>query len=289
MIKTTREALIEAAKQVAIKQGSPISRANFTRITGISTHQIYKLFPEGGWNEVKRLSHLQVHKQGISLSNDQLLTEFHKVVIEINDIPTWTIFNSRAEISSDVVRRRFNGIQGTLKFYKKWLIINDPHSSFIKIVDKKLQSKNQEIEPVSSPNLQITSDAVKQALADAEQLIHTQGALSGVDRAHTAFHGYLLAVIRKLNLEVKKDAEVIELFQIIRDNHPDLMQSDSTENEITKIFRGTSKILESINQIRNRGSLAHPNQNLLKEPEAMLVINMIRTLLHYLNSKIKNS
>lgn len=35
----------------------------------------------------------------------------------------------------------------------------------------------------------------------------------------------------------------------------------------------------------NQGSMAHPNAELLGEPKAKLIINVGRTLLHYLDSK----
>jgi len=37
--------------------------------------------------------------------------------------------------------------------------------------------------------------------------------------------------------------------------------------------------------VRNRASVAHPNAELLGEPEARLVINVGRTLLDYLDAK----
>ena len=46
-----------------------------------------------------------------------------------------------------------------------------------------------------------------------------------------------------------------------------------------------ASILDSLSPIRNRASIAHPNQELLAEPEAMLVVNTVRTLLNYLNAK----
>jgi hypothetical protein len=45
-------------------------------------------------------------------------------------------------------------------------------------------------------------------------------------------------------------------------------------------------VVDALNPVRNRGSMAHANATLLDEPEAMLVINAVRTLLHYLNAKI---
>lgn len=39
--------------------------------------------------------------------------------------------------------------------------------------------------------------------------------------------------------------------------------------------------------MRNNATPAHPNDALLEAPEAMLMINGVRTLLHYLNAKIR--
>jgi hypothetical protein len=140
--------------------------------------------------------------------------------------------------------------------------------------------------PVTSPLLAVTSDAVERALADAEQLIHTRGAVSGVDRVHTAFHGYLRAVCAKLNIIVPDDASVTQLFRLVRDNHPALAPSGPRAEDVDRIARAMATILDSLNPLRNRASIAHPNDALLGEPEAMLVINTIRTLLHYLNARL---
>jgi hypothetical protein len=43
--------------------------------------------------------------------------------------------------------------------------------------------------------------------------------------------------------------------------------------------------MDALNPIRNTASVAHPNADLLKKDEAMLVVNSARTLLHYLNAK----
>jgi hypothetical protein len=45
--------------------------------------------------------------------------------------------------------------------------------------------------PVPAPRPSITTEVVVRALADAELLIERQGATSGIDRLHTAFHGFL--------------------------------------------------------------------------------------------------
>lgn len=58
------------------------------------------------------------------------------------------------------------------------------------------------------------------------------------------------------------------------------------EHEIKNIIRNLTAISNSLNPIRNQRSLAHPNENLLQEAEANLIINCVRTLLIYLNAKL---
>ena len=136
----TRQTIIEAAKRAETEAGGPISRPDFERLTGISQYHIYRLFPEGGWSEVKRLGELQRHpKDNEQLSDDELLAEFHRVAAEMGQIPTWTAFAHRASVSADVVRRRFGGLQGTLKRYRTWLEEHSPSSPLL----EQLQSKSK--------------------------------------------------------------------------------------------------------------------------------------------------
>jgi hypothetical protein len=45
--------------------------------------------------------------------------------------------------------------------------------------------------------------------------------------------------------------------------------------------------LDSLNTIRNRATLAHPNELLLEAPEAMLFINLSRAVLAYIETKME--
>jgi hypothetical protein len=135
----------------------------------------------------------------------------------------------------------------------------------------------------------ITSATVERALKDAENLLHSNGAISAVDRIHTAIHGYLKAVCEDQNIEYAYDAGLTQLFGLLRDNHPCLKLNGPNDPDIVRILRSSAAILESINNVRNRASVAHPNTDLLDEPEAILAINSVRTLLHYLDAKIRKS
>ncbi len=142
-------------------------------------------------------------------------------------------------------------------------------------------------DPVASPVLEITSDIVERALRDAERLLATEGATSGVDRIHTAFHGYLRALAANAGLSHSDQAGVTELFRLIRSQHPSFGGNSAHQAEIDKILRALANVVDTLNPLRNQASVAHPNVDLLAEPEAMLFINSVRCLLHYLNAKAK--
>lgn len=143
------------------------------------------------------------------------------------------------------------------------------------------------IEPVAVPGLSVTSDVVMRALRDAERLIATEGATSGVDRVHTAFHGYLQAVLERDGIPSPSGAGITELFKVLREKHPKFQGAGPRQQDVDKVLRSIASVVDALNPVRNLASIAHPNRELLDEPEAMLVINSVRTLLHYFNERTR--
>lgn len=139
------------------------------------------------------------------------------------------------------------------------------------------------VPPVAPPAPKVTSASVVRALADAENLIFTSGASSAVDRAHTAFHGYLLALAADAGLLAIEDEPVTSLFKKLRVSHPTLREL-AADKDMQRVFLAAATIVDTVNSVRNRKTLAHPNQALLDDAGAMLVINAIRSLLHYLDA-----
>lgn len=161
----------------------------------------------------------------------------------------------------------------------------DRYIRFI-LVDLDKYARNEVI-PVAVPSLEISSDSVQSALADAEHLIHARGAASGVDRVHTAFHGYLKAAANKASISFPEDSSVTDLFKLLRTKHPALSFREPRATDIDRVLKSMASIIDSLNPVRNRASGAHPNEIVLEEPEAMLVINSVNTLLHYLDSRFR--
>jgi hypothetical protein len=152
----------------------------------------------------------------------------------------------------------------------------------IVVIAERLESGG----PVSSPNPRITSAVVARAIADTEALITSAGAVSGVDRVHTALHGYLLAVCDAAHISYPMDASTTALFKLLRNQHPALRNLGARTGDIERVLMSCASILDALNPLRNRGSMAHPNAVLLSSAEAILVINVARSILHYLDTKI---
>jgi hypothetical protein len=139
---------------------------------------------------------------------------------------------------------------------------------------------------IPTPTLATQSAVVQRALMDFETLIRANGAVSGFDRVHTALHGYLKEICREGNFTYTPDADITTLFKLVREKHPKF-QGNPTSTAPSKILRGLSQVMDAMNPVRNHNSMAHPNEDLLEEPEAMLAANATKSLLHYLNMKLR--
>ncbi|MGH9014395.1 MAG: abortive infection family protein [Acidimicrobiia bacterium] len=130
------------------------------------------------------------------------------------------------------------------------------------------------------------TEVVSRAIADAEALLRTTGATSGVDRVHTALHGYLIALCGAQGIPHAADAAMPALLKALRRDHPRLQDVGPRSRDIERVLNSCATILDALNPVRNRASVAHPNELLLPAQEAALVINVARTLLSYLSSKL---
>lgn len=148
-------------------------------------------------------------------------------------------------------------------------------------------SKSDAPAPVAVPVLEVSSAIVERALNDAERLISSQGSPSAVDRVHTAFHGYLRALADREGIPYPSTSGVTELFKLLRTEHPALAEPGPNQASIDRIMKALSSVVDALNPLRNHASVAHANDELLRDPEAMLVINSVRTLLHYLNARAR--
>jgi hypothetical protein len=133
-----------------------------------------------------------------------------------------------------------------------------------------------------------TTETVQRALADAEALLKTSGPTSAVDRIHTALHGHLRHLCAEAGLPIaSSDATTTQLITVLVNGHPQLQLPEPRRQDIRTILRTASTIVDAIGTIRNRASLAHPNEELIGEDEAWLVINVARSLFQYLDRRLQ--
>ena len=129
-------------------------------------------------------------------------------------------------------------------------------------------------------------DQRTQPWPDAEQLIEKSGATSAVDRVHTMLHGYLRALCDDAGISYGEKMLMSGLFGLLRRQHPAFSNEGPRKDDLNQVFRGMSGIMDAMNPIRNEGSMAHANKDLLDPAEAALVINMARTILHYVDTRV---
>jgi hypothetical protein len=57
-------------------------------------------------------------------------------------------------------------------------------------------------------------------------------------------------------------------------------------DDIERVLNSFGNVLDALNPLRNQASVAHPNESLLGEAEARLVLNGAKTILAYLDEKL---
>lgn len=131
--------------------------------------------------------------------------------------------------------------------------------------------------------------AITMAIDDAKNNIEQGKYSEAVDRIHTALHGYLRYQLDELKLTYYEKDTVIQLYTTL---HPELSKSiiDPEISDLIKsIFRSLTSSVTSINDFRNKKSLAHPNKSILPKREAELAVKLIVIIVDYiediLNSK----
>lgn len=175
--------------------------------------------------------------------------------------------------------------QETLTAFRQIAGVFGELGKYVRFIAASPCSDSRDLVPQPTP--EITSVVVERALKDSQQLIYSSGAASAVDRVHTALHGYLRAISAKENFPCSDQASITELFKVLRTNHYSFKDSGVGSEESKKLLGALASMIDTINTLRNRASIAHPNDNILEEAEAVLAINCTRTILHYLDSKLK--
>jgi hypothetical protein len=132
-----------------------------------------------------------------------------------------------------------------------------------------------------------SSKAAMLALADAQALLESRGPTSAVDRVHTGLHGFLRGACQSAAISFDSDATPNQLLKLLLDQHVALRDLGPRGEEVRRMIRTSASMVNAMGTLRNRASLAHPNEELLDHEEALFVINLARSLLRFLDAKLK--
>ncbi|MBE9908979.1 abortive infection family protein [Enterococcus casseliflavus] len=127
------------------------------------------------------------------------------------------------------------------------------------------------------------SDVVVQAVEDAESFMSSGEYQRAFDRVHTAFHGYLIEILKKYGIMASKDENLSKLYSRVQT----LIETEIHPVEIADLvkttIRSSNGMINSLNEVRNRHSLAHPNTSIIGKREAKLIIGIASTVTDYIS------
>lgn len=151
--------------------------------------------------------------------------------------------------------------------------------SRIRTTDECIYKKffDEEIDDVEVENEEMPNDIIKSALADVQLLVADNRPADAVDRIHTALHAFARQKCANLGDDGERTliADMSAISKYYRDNH---------NEDGAKILSSLNKFLDVLNEARNKRSLAHPNSSLMDSPESVLLINVAKSIMKYLNT-----
>ncbi|MGV3003790.1 abortive infection family protein [Aerococcus urinaeequi] len=127
------------------------------------------------------------------------------------------------------------------------------------------------------------SDVVSQAIEDAESFMSNGEYQRAFDRVHTAFHGYLIEILKRYGIVAPRDESLSRLYNRIQSLIEAEIQPVELADMVKTTIRSSNGMINSINEARNRHSLAHPNKNIIGKREAKLIIGIASTVTDYIS------
>lgn len=150
------------------------------------------------------------------------------------------------------------------------------------LVDTILVPLPENYEVINFSQLKI-SDVVSQAIEDAESFMSNGEYQRAFDRVHTAFHGYLIEILKKYEITVPRDENLSKLYSRIQQLIEKEIQPTELADIVKTTIRSSNGMISSLNESRNRHSLAHPNTNIIGKREAKLIIGISSTVTDYIS------
>lgn len=101
-------------------------------------------------------------------------------------------------------------------------------------------------------------------------------------------HGYLKSTCQECAISLPEGATLTQAYKALRAHHPALKSLGEHDREIGRVLGSFAAVLDALNTLRNHGSVAHPNEDIVERAEGELVVNAVRTIFHYLSQKLRS-
>lgn len=142
--------------------------------------------------------------------------------------------------------------------------------------------KEEAMSPIDVEEIASHNQILRKAIDDAEILMEKSDPASAYDRVYTALHGLLEQKCKEQSIKIGDKDTVTSILSKIRDHINSIKPPDKVI-ETVKILASIIKIIDLMNDIRNKKSLVHPNKTLLENDEALFLINISKAIMRYIN------
>ena len=133
------------------------------------------------------------------------------------------------------------------------------------------------------------SGAVRKAVEDASVFIREGKYDSAVDRVHTAFHGYVRTVLIEHGVAFETNDGLPSLFAKLHGYYGNSIQPPDVAGRVKGLLRSAGTMINSVNELRNKNTIVHPNGQLIQKREAQLVIRLVNAVIDYIEDIENNS
>jgi hypothetical protein len=159
-------------------------------------------------------------------------------------------------------------------------ISNADADLFNEIKDIVNQNGQRNVSAAPSKNV---NENIYQALQDAEVLLQNHGPHRAYDRVHTALHASLRQMCANHGIATNTTNDNVPGLLALITAHLKALPDDGRNEDVFKMLRSSGSILHGINNLRNNYSMAHPTETLLNEADARFAINLVRSIMTYVD------
>lgn len=219
------------------------------------------------WEVVMSLPHCNVYLEETYLYTYQDWNTYCTILHIQAPIEKQKIFNSKKDDIFQIAKKIY-GRQG---------------DNLLTSVDIGILVEHYELIDFSTISL---TEVIGKAISDAELLMGEGKYDSAFDRVHTAFHGYLRKLLDNKGVAYEESDTLSQLYTKLHTELSSNIGSTEIAELVKKSLRSASGVIAAINEMRNRHSLSHPNDDLLQKREAEFAIRLIKDLSDYINEVI---